>query len=243
MKRTYRIAQKNIEISSLHNDVHSLCRDYITDDAADFSVEINEQDIDFERKKSEDEDKREGIPTRQFSDGYLETLAVYRKIAEQMIEYDTFLFHGSAVAVDGEAYLFAAKSGTGKSTHTRLWREHFGERAVMVNDDKPLLMIKNDKVYVCGTPWNGKHMLGCNMIAPLKAICILNRDTVNHIEQVSPLKALPFLLRQTYKSSNKVNYAKTLSLLEKLTQKVKLYSLGCNMEPNAAVVSYSGMQD
>lgn len=52
----------------------------------------------------------------------------YRKIAEKLVQYDVMLFHGSAVAVDGIGYLFTAKSGTGKSTHTRLWREYFGDR-------------------------------------------------------------------------------------------------------------------
>ena len=77
----------------------------------------SQEDIDFEREKSASEDEVEGIPTRHFSDSYLEELAVYRKIAEKMIDYDTILFHGSVIAVDGIGYLFTAKSGTGKSTH------------------------------------------------------------------------------------------------------------------------------
>ena len=77
--------------------------------------------------------------------------------------------------MDGQAVLFTAKSGTGKSTHTKLWRDLFGERAVMVNDDKPLLRILKDGVLVCGTPWDGKHRLSTNCALPLKAICILER--------------------------------------------------------------------
>ena len=64
----------------------------------------------------------------------METLAVYRKMAD----YDTVLLHGSAIAVDDEGYFFTAKSGTGKSTHARLWREMLGDRAVMINDDNRL---------------------------------------------------------------------------------------------------------
>ena len=84
-------------------------------------------------------------------DDYLETLAVCRKIAERMPEYDTFLFHGSCIAVDGVGYLFTAKSGTGKSTHTRLWRELLDNRATMVNDDKPLIRIADDGLVIYGT--------------------------------------------------------------------------------------------
>ena len=136
---------------------------YLTDAPADWAVETTVQDILFEREKSAAEDRLEGRAVRNFSDAYLETLAVYRKIAVRMLQHDTLLMHGSAVAVDGKAYLFIAASGTGKSTHTRLWREQFGARAVMVNDDKPLVHVKEDGVTVCGTPWDGKHRLSTPM--------------------------------------------------------------------------------
>ena len=140
MQNKYKIADKVVEVTSIYDEVHAYCSDYQTDDQADYSVTTTQADIDYEREKSAREDEINGIPTRQFSDSYLEELAVYRKIAEKMLDYDTILFHGSVVAVGGVGYLFTAKSGTGKSTHTRLWREYFGDRAVMVNDDKPLFI-------------------------------------------------------------------------------------------------------
>ncbi len=91
-----------------------------------------------------------------------------------MPSYDTVLFHGSALAIDGDGYLFTAKSGTGKSTHTRLWRERFGDRVVMINDDKPLLHIDAGSVIAYGTPWNGKHRLGTNASVPLRADCVFS---------------------------------------------------------------------
>ena len=121
MTRKYKIADKVVEVTSIYAEVHEYCTDYQTDENVDYSVTTTQADIDFEREKSAREDEIEGIPTRQFSDSYLEELAVYRKIAEQMIDFDTVLFHGSVIAVDGVGYLFTAKSGTGKSTHTRLW--------------------------------------------------------------------------------------------------------------------------
>ena len=143
MKKTYRIADRVILIDSLYPDVHKLCGGYAAEGQPEITVCTTEEDIETERIKSAREDEIENIPVRIFSPGYLEELAVYRKIAEAMLRYDTFLFHGSVISVDGEAYIFTAKSGTGKSTHTRLWREYLGERAVMVNDDKPLISVKN----------------------------------------------------------------------------------------------------
>ena len=241
MVNRYKIADKVVEVTSIYAEVHEYCTDYLTDEPADYSITTTQADIDFEREKSAREDEIEGIPTRHFSDSYLEELAVYRKIAEQMISYDTILFHGSVVAVDDVGYLFTAKSGTGKSTHTRLWREYFGDRAVMVNDDKPLLHIA-DTVTAYGTPYNGKHRLGTNTSVPLKAICFLTRSVENHIEPISFEQAYNMLLQQVYRPADMLKMAKTLELVDRLADSVKLYHLGCNMDISAAKIAYEGMQ-
>lgn len=99
-----KLAGKIIQINHLYPYVCEYCRDYLYDaneDQIDFMIEINKSDIEVERRKSEKEAIREKRNVRKFSDEYLETLAVYRKIAEHMLDYDTLLFHGSVVAVDG----------------------------------------------------------------------------------------------------------------------------------------------
>ena len=239
--RKYKIADKVVEVTSIYNEVHEYCASYQTDASADYSVMTAQADIDYEREKSAREDEIEGIPVRHFSDGYLEELAVYRRIAEQMIDFDTVLFHGSVIAVDGAGYLFTAKSGTGKSTHTRLWREYFGDRAFMVNDDKPLLHIA-DTVTAYGTPYNGKHRLGSNISVPLKAICILTRSADNHIEPITREQAYTMLLQQVYRPADMLKMAKTLDLVDRLADSVKLCQLGCNMDISAAKVAFEGMQ-
>ena len=239
---TIKLADKIIEISAIHDCVKEYCKDYLTTDKSDFAVGITQADIDYEREKSRQEDIKEGIPVRRFYDEYLETLAVYRKIADMMIEYDTFLFHGSAIAVDGMGYLFTAKSGTGKSTHTRLWRELFGERAVMINDDKPLIHVSENSIMVCGTPWDGKHRLSTNSRVPLKALCILERSEENCIEEISAKQAYNMLVQQAHKPNSKEKLIKILQLIDKLTDRVRLYRLGCNMEISAAKIAYNAMK-
>ena len=158
-----------------------------------------------------------------------------------MPEYDTFLFHGSAVAADGAAYIFTAKSGTGKSTHAALWREMLGERAVMVNDDKPLLRVHLDgTATVYGTPWDGKHHLSHNAV-PVRAICILERAHENRIRRITKAEALPMLIQQAYRPADPAALQKTLMLLDRLN--VKLFRLGCNMDLSAARLSYNAMKE
>ena len=242
MRAIYRIAGRVIAVQSIYENVHELCRAYRAEGEPDFTVAVTPEDVAFERKKSAREDELAGLPERPFSDGYLETLAVYRKIAEKMPDYDTVLLHGSCVAVDGEAFLFTAKSGTGKSTHARLWRELFGERAVMVNDDKPLLRMTDGGVLVCGTPWDGKHRLSSNIAVPLKGLCILERAAQNRIVPVTAPEAYPVLLQQTYRPADAAAMRKTLALLDRLSASVAFWRLGCNMDIEAARVAYDAMK-
>lgn len=237
-----RLADKIIEISAIHKYIADYCKEYISTETLDFSVQVTQSDIDFEREKSKQEDIKENIPIRHFSDDYLETLAVYRKITDEMLEYNTILFHGSVVSVDNIGYLFTAKSGTGKSTHTNLWREFFKERAVMVNDDKPLLRVTENGVTAYGTPWNGKHRLSTNIGVPLNAICVLERSDENHIQKVTAESVYNMLVQQVYRPQNPQKLLKTLQLIDVLADSVKLYRLGCNMDISAAETAYNGMK-
>lgn len=235
----YRLADHTVEIRSLYADVHRLCKDYaIAPQAAEIVIETAQTDIEFERETA-----RKIYPDDRFTSGHLEELAVYRALVRALLAHDVLLFHGSAIAVDGAAYLFIAPSGTGKSTHTRLWRELLGARAVMVNDDKPLLHITDSGVTIYGTPWAGKHSLNRNISVPLRAVCVLERAAENRIGTISPVAAFPFLLRQSYRYESAADEQRALGLLDLLTQQTRLYRLGCDMTPAAAELAWRTMSD
>ena len=234
------IAGQVVEIHPRFSYIEKMCVGYITQKDADIIIEISPEDIAAERIKADAHSRLRG-ECGSFSDAYLETLAVYRKIAEAMLDRDTLLFHGSALALDGEGYIFAAVSGTGKSTHARLWREKFGDRVTMINDDKPLLRLTSEGVFVCGAPWDGKHRLSSSIQIPLKALCILERDAYNHVEPVSTKEALPYILNQSYRPPEPQKLAKVLKIIDIITKTAALYKLGCNMEPEAAEISCAGM--
>ena len=129
------------------------CRPYLTEREPEFFVEVTGEDLVRQQAILDQEADQEGLRRRKFTDPFLERTVIQEKIAEKLLEQDTLLLHGSTVAVDGQAYLFTAPCGTGKSTHTRLWRELFGDRAVMVNDDKVFLQLRRMEVLACGSPW------------------------------------------------------------------------------------------
>ena len=178
------------------------------------------------------------------SDAYYETLALYRLICECLCERDIFLLHGSAIAVDGEVYIFIAPSGTGKSTHTALWRKALSSEhdVMMVNDDKPLLKVTEERVFACGTPWSGVYRLETNCQMPVKAICMLYRDSSNHIEPLPSDKGFSCLYRHSYLPRNPGRAKEALDLLIKTAERVSFYSLGCKPDEDAALTAFQVMK-
>ncbi len=236
------IAGKRVAVTCSFEKTRDFCSEYlISDGPVDFSVRVRRDDVYAELEKSRLEAEVEGIPFEKLSAYDYEQSALYRKLAEKLLEHDTLLFHGSAISVDGEAYLFTAASGTGKSTHTSLWRQTFGDRAVMVNDDKPFLELSEDGVWLHGSPWSGKHGLDTNIRVPLKGICILERGVENRIVPATPEEAIPMLQKQAYASLEEAKYPLFLTLTEALSHRVSLWKMACNKEPAAARIAYCAM--
>ena len=240
MKFTIKIANVNIGIESLFDEVFNLCKDYLTDENPDFVVVTKKEDIDFEREKSRREAEFEHRAFYDFSDSYLETLSVYRKIVTKLLQYDAFLMHGAVIGLNGVAYLFTAPSGVGKTTHTNFWLKAFPD-AFMINGDKPILRFENEKVFACGTPWAGKEGLNKNTSLPLKAICVLTRGDINEITPIGFRDVYPLLIGQTYRPKSAEDLNKTMQFIKKLGESTKFYLLKCNLDPNAARVALEGM--
>ncbi len=233
-----KIADRNIRVVPLTDQLVRFCEDYVIPvdrtREVDFSVTLTSQDIDRERRKSLEE------PGAPFSEAYLESLALARKVSDALFKFDTLMIHGSCLEMDGAACLFTAPSGVGKSTHARLWRTRFGDRVKMINDDKPFVAVTDTGAIAYGSPWDGTHHLSTNKSAPLKAICLIHRDTLNHIESLSAEEAYPELFGQVYRP--KGDTKRLMSLVDSLAGRVDLYALGCNMEIEAAEVAYEGMR-
>ena len=160
----------------------------------------------------------------------------------QLIQYDGILLHSSCIVVDGVAYAFSADSGTGKSTHTQLWLKRFGDRAYMLNDDKPAIRLIGDTVYACGTPWSGKFDYSTPAVVPLAGICFLERSENNWIKRAETSKALFNIFSQTIRRLGEENMNKLLDNLTEIFNKVPIYQLGCNISDEAVECSYNAMK-
>ena len=170
-----------------------------------------------------------------------EYLATGSDFYKKLLRFQGFMLHSSAVVVDEKAYLFTADSGTGKSTHTVLWLEQFGERAYILNDDKPALRRIEGKWYAFGTPWSGKHDISANVQVELAGIAILERSESNCIAPCMGTEAILKILRQANKHKDKQSRDLLLDLVNKLITEIPVWKLQCNMDPEAAVIAYKAM--
>lgn len=236
-----KIAGHVIAVQSLFESTRDYCGKYLTQEEPEHMAAVCREDLAFEQAMLDQEAQEEGLKRRQFSDPFLERAAIQRKAAEFLFDHRVLMLHGSTVAVEGEAFLFTASCGTGKSTHTRLWREAFGSRAVMVNDDKPFLRIGADGVLACGTPWSGKHGLDSNVTAPLRGICILERGPENHIWPIEAAQALPVLRHQGYRPMDGRKAGAFEALVEELAAGVPLWRMACTPTVEAARTAYEAM--
>ena len=235
-----KIAGCAIQIQSLYDSAKDYCSKYLTQDTPAFSVTVCREELAQEQSFLDQEADEEGLRRRVFTEPFLERNVLQRKIAEQLLSFGVLLIHGSAVAYNGKGYLFTAACGTGKSTHTRLWRQVFHD-AVMVNDDKPFLRFIDDGIFLCGAPWSGKHGLDTNIAVPLQGICILERGSENRITPISAEDARDFLHHQCQAPLDLQKQPFFDFLAEKLLC-TPLWRMQCTISEDAPKIAHNAMK-
>lgn len=230
-----RIAGVVVGIDNQYEYIERLCRGYIvTGEAPAFTVRAEEREIDQEAAAS-------SVPQHPEDRAYYESNCLYRKICLGLVDYDAFLIHSAVIEVGGQALAFAAQSGTGKSTHIRLWRKRFGREVHIINGDKPIYRFIDGQLYACGTPWRGKEGWGRNAIAPLKALCFLEQGPKNQIERLTPAEVMPRLFRQLLLPKEPERMERFLALVDRMLETTPCYLLRCDMTPAAAETARRGL--
>lgn len=161
--------------------------------------------------------------------------------AKELLKYNGLIFHSSAVAVDGKAFLFSAPSGTGKSTHTSKWLEMFGKRAIIMNDDRPAIRIIEDEIFAYGTPWCGSTDINTNIKAKLAGICFLTRDDKNWIKPINKDEIFYAMLSGCIRKMSSEEMSMQLDIIDNLISRIPIYTMGCTPTIEAAQMSYEAM--
>ncbi|MBR2431314.1 MAG: hypothetical protein IKB23_00175 [Clostridia bacterium] len=230
-----RIADLNICINNKYDYLERLCRDYTVEktEKPDMTVSVTDEQIAHEVS----------IAETQVSAGYAEGVCAYREICKRLpVEFGAYLFHSAVIEYKGDGFAFAAKSGTGKSTHISLWRKRFGSEVHVVNGDKPIMRFVDDKLYAYGTPWCGKEGWQNNTSVPLKALCFVERSDNNRIRRIGADEAVMLMFHQILTPSDLETVDALFPLLDRTLREVPCYVLGCNISEEAAEVAYNGMK-
>ena len=224
-----KIADIVLEINALNETTKKYCKDFLSDEEAEYVITMAQEDLENEVNES--------------SNGKVyvneEISALYRKIANLLIERDVIVIHGSSFKVNNCAFLITARSGVGKSTHARLLKNYLKEEFIYINDDKPLLRVKDDELMLYSSPWNGKERRGNNTSAPLKAIIFVNRGESNTYRKLDNKEEIYFkLLTQVYLPIDKVKREQALKIIDILLKRINFYEINVNIDISAAKMTY-----
>ena len=226
----YKIADIKVGFEPKFDMLRRRSEKYIFDGTADFNIGVTEKCLD------EQLELYKGATQES-----LEYLYVGTAFNLKLLEYNGMFLHSSTVVADGQAYSFSAPCGTGKSTHANLWLKYLGERAYIINDDKAAFRKIDEKYYVYGTPFSGKNDINVDTRAELKAICFVDQAKENSIERISPDDAVPLIISQTVRPSSPERMIMMCDFIDELIAAVPVYRLKCNMDIDAAKLSYETM--
>lgn len=228
----YQFAGVVVEMEPLYSRTKKQAIPYLVDSStpANFKLELN-NDLILQKQKE--------YPNLTLDD--IEYIFLGQKFYRYILRHNGILLHSSAVVKDHQAYLFSAPSGTGKSTHTSLWLEYFKD-AYILNDDKPAILLIDNKLYAAGTPFSGKCDLSRNEIVPLQGICFIERSDTNWIKPISKKQAIFEILNQTERIPYEQDMELILNLVAKIVDHTNIYKMGCNISYDAVKTSYNTMK-
>lgn len=176
--------------------------------------------------------------------GFTIPLAEYQLSCElfckEVLRYNAFVLHASAVLLGDKVYMFSAPSGVGKSTHAAIWKRCLGGR--VINDDKPLIRLVDGVFHAYGTPWCGSGFERLNEQGVVQTLFFIKRAVQNKIIRFNSEKALYLLLESMYRPLENTNMDALISTLDSFLEKVTILGLECNMEDEAAAVAFAAAE-
>ena len=227
------LARLVIRLENRYDYTYDLCRGFIvtSDRTPDITLRVSDQELCRATEQS---------PDSFTEDGHVESVLLYEQLSCVLPAFDAFVMHSSAVAVDGQAYCFAAARGTGKSTHTRYWKQVLGDRLTVINGDKPIYRFLDGRLFAFGTPWCGKENWRANTAAPLKALCLLERGDENAIWPVDARGLLAEISQHFYwPGGGQLDALKQMELIDRTLSAVPVYRLRCKNHVSSAETAIS----
>lgn len=230
----YKIADVVVEMKQEFSEKAYWYKPYIYEGGEEpaFSVEVLADEIDYLVKNGVD-----------ITPAVAENMMLCKKFNRSLIKFYGSYIHASAMLFDGKAYLFSAPSGTGKSTHTKKWLARFGDRAKIINDDKPSFRLIDGKCIVYGTPFAGGTDVQENISAELGALVFVERSETNSLEKIPPSKSISLLISQTPAGITEKAADRQLEMFSEILTRYPAYLLKCNLDDSAVDAALGILND
>ena len=224
-----KIVDKVLEINAFNESTKRYCKDFLSKEESNYVITMTEEDLKNERTTSE---TGKVYVNEEIS-------ALYRRIANLLVEENIIVFHGSSFMVDNNGFLITARSGVGKSTHSRNLKEYIGDRFIYINDDKPLLKVNENSVTVYGTPWNGKERKSNDVSAPLRAILFLSRGETNTYRKIVNKEQIYIkMISQIYLPKEKNKRELALNAADSILKNINFYEINVTKDIESAKMTY-----
>lgn len=157
----------------------------------------------------------------------------------RLLNMGGIVIHASSIDWKGKGILFTAPSGTGKSTHVRLWEKYIGDEVTVVNDDTPAIRFFEGVPTLCGTPWSGSSDKFANKRVPVGAIVVLKQADENSIVKLTAIEALPQIMPRVFLPYFDMELMeKAYTVLEGIIKQAPIYLLRCTPEKQAMELVY-----
>lgn len=224
-----KIADTVLEINAFNETTKKYCQDFLSEEEPNYVITMTDEDLKNERTTSEN------------GKVYVneEISALYRKIAELVIKDNIIVFHGSSFMVDNNGFLITARSGVGKSTHSRNLKALLGDKFIYINDDKPLLKVNENSVTVYGTPWNGKERRSNDLSAPLRAVLFLSRGETNTYRKIVNKEEIYIkTISQIYLPKEKAKRELALKAADSILKNINFYEINVTKDIESAKMTY-----
>ena len=152
-----------------------------------------------------------------------------------LLKYNVLFFHGVLIEYQGWGIIISAPSGTGKTTHARLWRDE--KHALILNGDRAVCRKIEGKWTGFGLPWSGTSGEQINRSVPIKAVVVLERKEVNRAFPISGEEALAGVLSNLQCPAWDAQLTgKAMDLLDDFLRHVPVIRLQCRPDKEAVEV-------
>lgn len=146
-----------------------------------------------------------------------------------------FALHSASILYRDKAWLFSGSSGTGKSTHTNLWKELL--QTSVLNGDLNLISILEGVPVIYGIPWCGTSEVCENKTRILGGVVMLRQSQTDRCLKLPAAEGQLLLTQRLISPSWEEEQIKcNIDFSGKLVEKVPVYRLSCTKNPSAVEV-------